>query len=146
MTLSDTAAVAEAARGAAVGTQLPQETIDVTTTLIVTGAIASRDFYLGHHDRDAAQAAGSKDVFMNVMTTLGLVERYVTSWTGPNALMRSIGVKLGTSNYPGDRMVLSGTVTAVEDTDEGRLLTLAVQGENSRGAHVRATVAGLLPS
>jgi hypothetical protein len=122
------------------GTLLPEQVIEVSTTLIVTGAIASRDFYLGHHDRDAAQAAGSADVFMNVMTTLGLVERYVTAWTGPEVLLRSVSVKLGTSNYPGDRMVLTGSVTGTADTPDGRTLTVAVQGLNDRGAHVRATV------
>jgi acyl dehydratase len=146
MRASDATTVPEAATAAVIGTRLPEVTIDVTTTLIVTGAIASRDFYLGHHDREAAQVAGSKDVFMNVMTTLGLVERYMTSWTGPQALLRSVGVKLGTPNYPGDRMALSGSVTAVIDTEEGRVLELAVQGVNDHGTHVRATIEALLPA
>jgi hypothetical protein len=119
---------------------LPSEVIDISTTLIVTGAIASRDFYLGHHDRDAAVAAGSRDVFMNVMTTLGLVERYVTAWSGYDVELRAVSVKLGTSNYPGDRMRLEGTVTAVSEGESGTDVTVDVVGSNDRGKHVSATV------
>jgi hypothetical protein len=119
---------------------LPSEVIDISTTLIVTGAIASRDFYLGHHDRDAAVAAGSRDVFMNVMTTLGLVERYVTAWSGYDVELRAVSVKLGTSNYPGDRMRLEGTDTAVSEGESGTDVTVDVVGSNDRGKHVSATV------
>jgi hypothetical protein len=126
------------------GTILPSAVVDVTTTLIVTGAIASRDFYLGHHDRDAAVAAGSRDVFMYVMTTLGLVERYVTSWTGYDVEVRSISVRLGTSNYPGDQMRFDGTVTEVAHGDSGSEVTVDVVGRNARGAHVTATVSLLV--
>lgn len=139
MAVSDPTVLADVS-SAVEGTALPERAIDVTTTLIVTGAIASRDFYLGHHDRDAAQTAGSADIFMNVMTTLGLVERYVTAWTGPGVLMRSVSVKLGTPNYPGDRMVFTGAVSSATDSPDGRRLGLTVQGVNARGTHVRATV------
>lgn len=136
MTISSSAT----ARSATVGTELPAEQVDITTTLIVTGAIASRDFYPGHHDRDAAVAGGSKDVFMNVMTTLGLVERYVTAWTGPDVLIKSSSVKLGTSNYPGDVMHFTGVVTSAQDTRDGIELTIDVEGRNGRGSHARAEV------
>ena len=129
-----------ASRELRVGANLPAEVIDVSTTLIVTGAIASRDFYRGHHDRDAATAAGSKDVFMNVMTTLGLVERYVTSWSGYDVELRSVSVRLGTSNYPGDHMRLEGTVTSVSAGETGSDVTVDVVGRNERGQHVTAAV------
>lgn len=129
-----------ARRAVLVGEVLPPEAIPITTTLIVTGAIASRDFYPGHHDRDAAIAAGSRDVFMNVMTTMGLVERFVTGWTGPHVVLESLAVKLGVSNYPGDEMVLNGSVTEVRDDHDEQHVTLQVLGHNSLGAHVTATV------
>ena len=54
----------------------------MTPTTIVSTAIATRDWQDVHHDRDVAQAAGSKDIFMNILTTNGLVERFVADWAG----------------------------------------------------------------
>ena len=64
-----------------VGETLPEWSLPMTPTTIVSTAIATRDFQDVHHDRDVAQAAGSKDIFMNILTTNGLVAR--SSPTGP---------------------------------------------------------------
>jgi acyl dehydratase len=126
-----------------VGQELPAVEIPVTTTLIVCGAIASRDFYAGHHDRDAAQEAGSPDVFMNIMTTAGLVSRYLTDWAGPRAVLREIDLRLGAPNYPGDVMRLTGEVLEARTADDGVLaMEVRFEGRNSRGAHAAGT-AGL---
>ncbi len=122
------------------GDHLPEMSIPITTTLIVCGAIASRDFYPGHHDRTAAQVAGSPDVFMNIMTTSGLVGRFITDWAGPNAELVELDVRLGTPNYPNDMMTLEGIVTSVDaETATGRLLDIQFEGRNSRGIHVSGT-------
>ena len=42
-----------------VGDRLPEQDIELTTSLIVGGALASRDFTPVHHDKAAAQATGS---------------------------------------------------------------------------------------
>ena len=44
-----------------VGDALPQLALPLTTSLIVGGALASRDYTPVHHDRGAAQAAGRGD-------------------------------------------------------------------------------------
>jgi 3-oxo-4,17-pregnadiene-20-carboxyl-CoA hydratase beta subunit len=80
-------------------------------------------------------------VFMNILTTNGLVGRFVTDWAGPDAKLRHLAVKLGTPNLPGDSMVLSGSVTAVGEDE----VTLEVSGKNSWGNHVTATVRVALP-
>ena len=86
----------------AVGNELPPLAVPITTTLVVAGAIASRDFTPVHHDKAAAQAQGMQDVFMNILTTNGLVGRYVTDWAGPDAIVRNVSIKLGGPNLPGD--------------------------------------------
>ncbi len=121
---------------ARVGDSLPEMVIPVTTTLIVAGAIASRDYQDVHHDRDLAHERGSPDIFMNILTTNGLVGRYVTDWAGPDALLKKVTIRLGVPNYPGDTMVMRGTVTAAS----GRTLTVSVTGSNERGDHVTGTV------
>ena len=119
-----------------VGDSLPELPIRVTTSLIVGGAIASRDFTPVHHDKKAAQAAGMQDVFMNILTTNGLVGRYISDWAGPNARIRRVTIRLGTPNLPGDTMTLTGNVTS----KEGDEVEVAVAGKNSWGNHVTGTV------
>ena len=126
-----------------VGTQLPEQAIDITVTLIVGGALASRDFTPVHHDKAAAQATGMQDVFMNILTTNGLVGRYVTDWAGPDAMLRAVNIKLGAPNLPGDTMKMSGTITA-KDEAEG-VVQIDVAGTNSWGDHVTGTVKVALP-
>ena len=71
------------------GEELPALEVPITTTAIVAGAIASRDYQDVHHDAELARKRGSKDVFMNILTTNGYVGRYVTDWAGPEALLHS---------------------------------------------------------
>jgi acyl dehydratase len=128
---------------AAVGTELPSLDIPVTRTLIVAGAIASRDFEPVHHDHVVAQERGSADLFMNILTTNGLIGRFVTDWTGPAARLRRIDIRLGVPAYPGDTLRLTGSVTEIAGAAEGdgvRRATLAVRATNARGDHARGTV------
>ena len=85
--------------------------LDVTPTLVVATAIATRDFQDVHHDRDRAVARGGKDIFLNILTTTGLVQRYVTDWAGPDALVRKVAIRLGVPCYAGDTLTFSGPVT-----------------------------------
>jgi hypothetical protein len=89
-----------------------------------------------HHDRDKAVSKGSKDIFVNILTDTGLVQRYVTDWAGPSALIKTIGLRLGVPWYAYDTVTFSGEVTAVADG----LITVKVLGANSLGNHVIATV------
>jgi len=127
-----------------VGSKLPELPIEITTTMIVAGALASRDFTPVHHDKSAAQAQGMQNVFMNILTTNGLVGRYVTDWAGPSAVIKSVAIKLGAPNLPGDTMRLTGTVKA-KDEREG-VVELEIAGRNSWGDHVTGTVRVALPT
>lgn len=118
----------------AVGTTLPELKIYGDPTFIVSTAIATRDYQDVHHDRDLAQAKGSKDIFVNILTDTGLVQRYLTDWAGPTAVIRSIGLRLGVPWYAYDTVTFSGEVTAVVDG----VITVKVVGANSLGDHVVA--------
>jgi len=127
----------------AVGDALPELAIPITVTLVVGGAIASRDFTPVHHDKAAAQAQGMADVFMNILTTNGLVGRYVTDWAGPDATLKNVAIKLGAPNLPGDTMKLSGAVRS-RDEAAGEVV-VEVTGKNAWGNHVTGTVRLALP-
>ncbi len=119
---------------AVVGTRLPELRIEATPTFVVSTALATRDFQDVHHDRDAAIARGSKDIFVNILTDTGLVERFITDWAGPTAMIKSIGLRLGVPWYAYDTVTFTGEVTAVENG----LITLKITGSNSLGDHVIA--------
>lgn len=123
------------------GDELPPLEIEITRTLIVAGAIASRDYQDVHHDAELARHRGSPDVFMNILTTNGLVGRYITDHFGPDAVLRKVAIRLGAPNYPGDTMVLTGRVEEVE----GDTATVRVVGANGIGRHVTGTVTVTLP-
>jgi uncharacterized protein len=111
---------------------LPALTLDVTTTFVISTALATRDYQDVHHDRDAAVRRGSKDIFLNILTTTGLVQRYVTDWAGPDAVIKSLKVKLGVPCYAGERLTFTGRVNGDGEIE--------VTGRNSLGSHVTATV------
>ncbi|QYJ04902.1 MaoC family dehydratase [Nocardioides panacisoli] len=119
-----------------VGTRLPGFELPMSPTTIVSTAIATRDFQDVHHDRDVAQGAGSQDIFMNILTSNAMCERFVTQWAGPQVQIRSIAIRLGAPAYPYDTLRFSGEVTDVTDG----LATIAVTGEVSLGSHVTGTV------
>ncbi|MCP2254705.1 MaoC like domain-containing protein [Prauserella aidingensis] len=119
-----------------VGAELPPLTVEATPTFVVATALATRDFQDVHHDRDAAVARGSRDIFLNILTDTGLVQRFVTDWAGPDALVRSISLRLGVPCYAGDTLTFTGRVDEV-DGDE---VTVAVSGTDGLGEHVSATV------
>lgn len=126
-------------------TQLPPSTLDVTATVIVAGAIASRDFMPAHHDRDYAQAQGAPDLFMNILTTNGYLSRYVTDWTGPEAMVERISVRLGAPSVPGHPLRFSGEVTGDRSDGDVQRRELAVRAVTDLGAHATGTVALTLP-
>jgi len=125
------------------GEALPELAIPITTTLIASAAIATRDYFPGHHDMEAAQQLGSPHVFMNILTTSGLAQRFVEGWAGPAARFKDLRIKLGAPNYPGDTMTFSGEVVRTDAAS--REVDVALKGKNSMGSHVTGTATLVLP-
>ena len=121
---------------ALLGRELPELVVPITRTMIVATAIASRDYQDVHHDPALAVERGSRDVFMNILTTNGLVGRYITDWAGPAASLRKVAIRLGAPNYPGDTMTLTGNVI----DDEDGVVSVRGRGVNGIGVHVTGTV------
>jgi len=124
-----------------VGDELPTLVIPLTRTLIVATAIASRDYQDVHHDPGLAKERGSPDIFMNILSTNGFVGRFITDWAGPDAVLKSVKIRLGAPNHPGDTMTMTGKVTEKRDG----VVEVAIRGANDIGDHVTGTVALELP-
>jgi hypothetical protein len=133
----------------AVGDELPTLVLPITRTLIVSGAIASRDYQDVHHDSVLAKERGSEDIFMNILTTNGLVGRYVTDWSGPRSRLSDVNIRLGAPNHPDCTMTLTASVTekgAVTEDGQFGAVTVSLRGANNLGDHVTGTVIVLLPA
>ncbi|HEY3903763.1 MAG TPA: OB-fold domain-containing protein [Streptosporangiaceae bacterium] len=120
--------------------ELSELAVDVNTTFVVASALATRDFTKVHHDRDFAVASGSKDIFVNILTTTGLVQRFVSAWAGHQAIFRSIKIRLGAPCYAGDTLTFTGQVSEHTADEEADRYEVAVIGKCSLGNHVTSTV------
>jgi acyl dehydratase len=127
------------------GAQLPPLTLTITPSMIVAGALASGDFEAVHHDRSAARARATPDIFMNILTTNGYLQRFVNDWTGPQGRIRSVDIRLGVPTFAGDTLKLSGVVRTKQRVGSEGIVEIAVRGTNRLGEHLAATVRVALP-
>ncbi|MCU1394346.1 MAG: acyl dehydratase [Ilumatobacteraceae bacterium] len=131
----------------AVGDQLPELVIDMTATVVVAGAIATRDFMPVHHDRNYANAQGSPEIFMNILSDTAYCSRFVTDWAGPEAMVRSLKIRLGGPAYANTILTYTGSVTAVTALDAGEaLVEVTLRAMNDYGEHVSGTLTVNLPA
>jgi acyl dehydratase len=130
----------------AVGDELPGFELPVTSTVIVAGAIASRDFMPVHHDADYARAQGAPHMFMNILTTNGYVARFVSDWAGPEAMLEKIAIRLGAPAIPGKALRFSGQVTQKSEAGDACRLEVAVRAVNDLGEHASGTVVLTVPA
>ena len=129
-----------------VGDPLTPMKIDVTATVVVAGAIATRDFMPVHHDRDYANQQGAPDIFMNILSDTGYCSRFLTDWAGPDAMVTRLAIRLGVPTFPGTTLRFSGRVVGTSrDGDEG-FVDVELRGANDLGDHVTGTATLSLPA
>jgi acyl dehydratase len=128
------------------GDELPELAYDVTATTVVLGALASRDWRPMHHDHDfAVHRNGTRDIFLNTPNQAAWFERYVTDWTGPKGRLGRMKFRMRGSVFPGDTMVLRGTVEGLETDAAGcgwvsLLVSLSVDGDVKTDCTIRVAV------
>ena len=101
-------------------------TAPVTRTQIVRFAGAAGDFNPMHHDEPFAQAAGQPTVFAMGQLQAGILATAVAGWLGRENIL-GYGVRFRAKVWPGDALVLRGTV--VEELDGTRRCELSAMRE-----------------
>ncbi len=132
-------------RGIEIGTELSPLKINVTATVVVAGAIATRDFMPVHHDRDYANTQGAPNIFTNIMTDNGYCSRFLTDWAGPEAMVRRLAIRLGAPACAGSTLVYSGAVTGKSQVDGEGLVEVAFRAALETGEHLSGTATIGLP-
>lgn len=127
------------------GTELPARTIEVTPLLVCGGALFSRDYYPVHHSHRAAVEAGAEGVFLNIMTSCGLVSSYAKAQAGSDFRLAGVQLRLGRPCVAGEQLRLTGTVAASDGDGDGdgmpTAVELDVRAALSGGAeHLRASL------
>ena len=129
----------------AVGDEVTPFELPVTSTVIVAGAIASRDFMPAHHDAEYARSQGAPDLFMNILTTNGYVARFITDWAGPEAMIRKIAIRLGAPAIPGQPLRFSGQITEKRQEGDEWVAEVTIRAANDLGDHATGTVTVSIP-
>ena len=128
------------------GARLAALQVPMTRSAIVAGAMATRDYQDVHHDPELARQRGSLDIFLNILSTTGLVGRFVTDVFGPDAGLLKLAIRLGATAYPGDTLVIAGSVVRKSESAAGCEIVVSVRGTVSRGDHVTGEVTLTLPA
>lgn len=115
--------------------ELPTKEIVLTRTLIISASLASNDHEPVHHDHILAREQGLTDIIASIVTTAGLVNRYVGVWAGTGRQLKKLSLRLAQPAYPDDTLTFTGRT----EPHEAHTLVL-VEGRHSRGVHVFATV------
>ena len=122
-----------------VGDALSPLEVDVTATVIVAGAIATRDFMPVHHDRNYANSQGAPDIFMNILSDTAYCSRFLTDWAGPSARVRRLAIRLGVPMFPGSRLRYTGTVTGCYRQEGDGVVEVEFKAVNDLGDHLMGT-------
>lgn len=124
-----------------VGRSLSTLSLTPTVSDIVAMSLATRDFHPVHHDVSVARALGHPEVFLNIMSTSALVERFVLEGLGGmRARLVSLKLRLGVPHYAGETLTLEGEVVESAPEGENPSVEVAFSGSNGRGRHVHGVV------
>jgi acyl dehydratase len=98
----------------------------ITRTQIVRFAGAGGDFNPMHHDEEFAHSAAQPTVFAMGQLSAAMLARLAAEWLGL-AELRSLSVRFTAKVWPGDVLVLRGTMATEEVVDDERRVTATLE-------------------
>src|SRR4029453_6397797 len=119
--------------------------IDVTATVVVAGAIATRHFMPVHPHRHSANPQGSPEIFMNIMTDNAYCSRFLTDWAGPEAMVKRIAIRLGVPAHAGSQLQFTRSVHGTARLGAEGIVAVEFRATNDKGDHLSGTAVLSLP-
>ena len=132
----------------AVGTPIPAFTVDsVSGEHIRLLALLLHDPNPIHFDLAAVAAAGLGDRIVNQGgATMAYLYDMLVAWTGSRRAILRLECRFQANVFAGDRVIAGGVVTAIRETQEGRVAECAVWADIANGARaISGSATVLLP-
>ncbi len=127
------------------GQTLPPLHFPIDYARIILNAAATWDYFPGHHNPDYARAQGQPDIYASTIFFHGLIDRFITDWSGPRTLVRRRRMRMIASVHPGDTLSAEGRVLRCYREDQLGLIDLEITLSTARGLCVPASVCARLP-
>ncbi|MGR8950779.1 MAG: MaoC/PaaZ C-terminal domain-containing protein [Gammaproteobacteria bacterium] len=129
------------------GDRLPDFVVPaITRQTLAVYCGASGDHNPIHVDFDFAKQSGLDDVIAHGMLVMGYCSRALLELT-PQAALIEFDTRFVAMTHVGDEICVSIEVVALENRDEGRVLTLGLKAQNQHGeVKTTGTVAVRLPA
>ena len=86
-----------------------------------------------HLDDDFAQSAGHPGVFAHGMLSMGYLGEFLVAAAGAPACVRKFRARFAKLTWPGDTVTCRGTVTAVRDEGNARIVDCDIWTETQSG-------------
>jgi acyl dehydratase len=119
--------------GVTEGAVLPEVQFHVSYAKVLGLALASWDFFPGHHDPEYARSQGQKEIYLNTMALAGFLDRIVLEWAGSHWWLQKRTMQIVKSVYAGDTLVGEGTVVGKSDCGASPSIAVELTASNQAG-------------
>lgn len=128
------------------GQEVTPIALPASYSMVLLSAIATMDFFPGHHNPDYAKGQGQVGIYVNTMTYQGLIDRVVANWAGPQTFVTRRKITMQRSVCAGDTITGTGKVTRLHLDANGRgLVDLKIDISSQNGLCCPGVVTAALP-
>lgn len=131
-----------------VGDEIPPLIKKITLVQNVMYSAATWDFHRHHYDKEFVQNKGFPGTFVDGQMFGAFLAQMVTQWTGPNGIIKKLGLSYKVMAFPGDVITCKGKIAEKYTKDGEHLIDCELWIENQKGEKVIAPAHALvsLPS
>ncbi|MGB5110069.1 MAG: hypothetical protein WBO08_00065 [Mycobacterium sp.] len=130
----------------AVGDEITPVSIPVTYKRICMNAAATWDWFPGHHDPEYARSQGQQTIYLSTLFFHGFIDRGLSDWAGPDALLRRRKISMIRSIYPEQTATLTGRVIGKREVNGTGLIDLELMVSSEEGPCVPSEATLQLPT
>ncbi|MGB3352948.1 MAG: MaoC/PaaZ C-terminal domain-containing protein [Mycobacterium sp.] len=130
----------------AVGDEITPVSIPVTYKRVCMNAASTWDWFPGHHDPEYARSQGQRTIYLSTLFFHGFIDRGLSDWAGPDALLRRRKISMIKSIYPGQTATLTGRVIGKREVNGTSLIDLELMVTSEEGPCVPSEATLQLPT